>query len=144
MRDNGDVEVSLHHLQAWYKPGCSLQEGVDQSGQPGNIFTSVLLWMQWERGGEAAFQGSRGSAAHPHCPWRCGTEHHPQLLLSAGICVSSSRQLRNSCASISFPSFLVGTALYLPVQVWFSPCSWLWLWAQPGTGKGTLPMVGSS
>lgn len=37
--------------------GCTnLQEGVEQSAQPGNIFTSAQLWMQWERGGgEAAF-----------------------------------------------------------------------------------------
>lgn len=49
------VELSLHHLslaQTW----LFLQEGVDQSAQPGNIFTSVQSWMQWERGGgEAVF-----------------------------------------------------------------------------------------
>lgn len=52
------------------------------------------------------FREAAGSAAHPHSS-HSKTEHHLQLLPSAGICVSSTSQIRNSCASLLF-SFLAG------------------------------------
>lgn len=64
MRGDGDVELSL--LQPWvcYKRGCSLQEGVDQSGQPGNIFTSQFsLDAAGESRRGSGFMGSSGECS---------------------------------------------------------------------------------
>lgn len=53
-RGQRGLEGPLHPLQAGHKRGCSLQ---DQSGQPGSIFPSLQLWMQWREEGKAAFGG---------------------------------------------------------------------------------------
>lgn len=64
VRDNGDVEVSLHQPWVCYKRGCSLQEGVDQSGQAGNIFTSQFsLDAVGERRG-SSFLGEQWGVQH--------------------------------------------------------------------------------
>lgn len=101
------------------------------------------------------FREAAGNAAHPHCPWHSRTEHHLLLLLPAGICVSSTRQIRNSCASIS--SFLFGGDSTLSSSAGLVlPCSWLGfgsglslaqefpLWIPPVPGLTKLSLKGLS
>lgn len=114
---------------------------MDQSGQPGSIFTSVQLWMQWERGGgKQLFREAAGSAAHPHCPGILGRVQ--LLLITRNLCLLGHTDQKFLCFHL-FTFLAVGDSTLSSSAAFVLPLllDGVGLWAQPGRKMG-FPLAG--
>lgn len=84
------------------------------------------------------FREAARSAAHPHCPWHSGTEHHLQLLLiSRNSCLLDQTDQKFLCFHL-FSFLFVGDSTLSSSAGSVLPLflAGVWLWAQPGMGRG--------